>query len=99
MPRRSAALPTTSEEAYELYLRGRALSGGRLLASDERHALQLFERAVELDPDFTLARIGLAVAKIELYFVGVDVGDSLMSEAKRLLDEIVREHPDMPAVH
>jgi len=52
-------LPTSSLEAYSLYIRGRQLAASRNGGKMEQ-ALQLFERAVEIDPEFALAWVGLA---------------------------------------
>ena len=46
-------------EAYDLYLRGRDLYR-RYTPDDNREALGLFERAVEIDPDYALAWAGIA---------------------------------------
>ena len=53
-----AARRTTNFEAYELYLRGRH-AWNQVGAGIER-ALELFERALALDPDFALAHSGVA---------------------------------------
>jgi TolB-like protein/cytochrome c-type biogenesis protein CcmH/NrfG len=58
-------LPTASLEAYDLYLRGRVLMATRL--SDElRQALSAFQRAVEIDPEFAQAWVGVADASARL---------------------------------
>lgn len=46
-------------EAYDLYLRGRELYR-RYTPDDNREALGLFERAVEIDPEYALAWAGIA---------------------------------------
>ena len=46
-------------EAYDLYLRGRDLYR-RYTPEDNREALALFERAVEIDPQYALAWAGIA---------------------------------------
>jgi len=51
-----AAKPTSNSEAYDAYLRGLAFSErSYLLEADAAKALQSFERAVTLDPNFALA--------------------------------------------
>jgi serine/threonine-protein kinase len=49
---------TTSLEAYELYLRGR-YTWNQVGAGIER-SLELFEKALEIDPNFALAHVGVA---------------------------------------
>jgi serine/threonine protein kinase len=50
---------TTNVEAYELYLKGRHLTNQRLPVT-LRQAIQSFEQAIRLDPDFALAYSGLS---------------------------------------
>ena len=49
-----AARPTENLQAYDLYLRGRSYAR-RHTRQDLEFALQMFENAVSLDPDFALA--------------------------------------------
>jgi serine/threonine-protein kinase len=49
---------TTNLQAYELYLRGRYT--WHQVGSGIERALELFEKALELDPDFALAHAGVA---------------------------------------
>ena len=51
-----AAAPTSSLEAYDYYLRGRAIARGTWSATTNLSAIQMFERAVQLDSQFALAR-------------------------------------------
>jgi serine/threonine-protein kinase len=50
---------TKNVEAYELYLKGRHLANQRLPVT-VRQAIQSYEKAIELDPEFALAYAGLA---------------------------------------
>jgi adenylate cyclase len=51
--------PTESLAAYDLYLKGRE-AYRRIDAESNKEAIRLFERALELDPDYALAWAGLA---------------------------------------
>jgi adenylate cyclase len=55
---RVAAKPPSSLEAYDLVLRGRDLLS-RLTRSATSNARVMFERAVELDPNYAVAYVGL----------------------------------------
>ena len=59
---------TTDVEAYQLYLRGRALLTRR--GSSIPPALDLFEQAVALDPNYSLAWAGIADAYTVLAYFG-----------------------------
>ena len=54
-----AEVPTSHIQAYDYYLRGRSFYS-RYGRHDIEFALQLFSRAVELDPDYALAHAGRA---------------------------------------
>src|SRR5687767_15097126 len=62
-----AAKPTENMQAYDLYLRGRNYAR-RVGRQDLMFALQMFENAVALDPDFALAHAGLANVCAEYYY-------------------------------
>jgi non-specific serine/threonine protein kinase len=62
-----SAKPTEDLQAYDLYLRGRnyARQVGR---QDLQFALQMYENAVSLDPEFALAHAGLANVCAQYYY-------------------------------
>jgi tetratricopeptide (TPR) repeat protein len=62
-----AAKPTENLQAYDLYLRGRNYAR-RVGRQDTLFALQMFENAVALDPNFTLAHAGLANVCAQYYW-------------------------------
>jgi serine/threonine protein kinase/Tfp pilus assembly protein PilF len=59
--------PTENLQAYDLYLRGRNYAR-RVGRQDLQFALQMYENAVALDPDFALAHAGLAKVCAEFYY-------------------------------
>jgi serine/threonine protein kinase len=63
-----AAKPTENLQAYDLYLRGRNYARRRS-RQDLEFAMQMFENAVALDPDFVLAHATLASACAEFYYL------------------------------
>ena len=62
-----AAKPTENPHAYDLYLRGRNYAR-RVARQDLQVALQMFESATALDPDFSLAHAGLANVCVQHYY-------------------------------
>src|SRR5208282_6589538 len=56
-----AGSSTGNPEAYELYLKGRFHFNKRT-AGDLRQRVEYFQRAVDRDPDYALAYVGLADA-------------------------------------
>ena len=63
-----SAKPTDNMQAYDLYLRGRNYARRRS-RQDLEFAIQMFENAVALDPDFGLAHATLASACAEYYYL------------------------------
>lgn len=62
-----SAKPTENLQAYDLYLRGRNYSR-RVGRQDLLFAVQMYENAVALDPDFALAHAGLANVCAQYYY-------------------------------
>src|SRR5712691_712170 len=61
-----AAKPTADLQAYDLYLRGKSYAR-RLTRQDLEFALQMFENAVAIDPQFALAHAAIANASVSIY--------------------------------
>ncbi|MGE0554624.1 MAG: BTAD domain-containing putative transcriptional regulator [Gemmatimonadales bacterium] len=76
--RRIRRPPTSSLEAWQLYRRGREIWGQRSPQAATR-AARLFSRALELDPRFAQAWVGLADA----HLVRAVTGGTPLAEAKR----------------
>src|SRR6185369_9411817 len=69
-PQEQAALatkPTDNLQAYDLYLRGKSYAR-RLTRQDLEFALQMFENAVALDPNFALAHAAIAKVCAEYHY-------------------------------
>jgi len=62
-----AAKPTENPHAYDLYLRGRNYAR-RVARQDLQIAMQMFESAAALDPDFALAHAGLANVCVQHFY-------------------------------
>lgn len=75
-----AAKPTQNPQAYDLYLRGRNYAR-RVVRQDLHVALQMYENAVSLDPDFALAHAGIANVCAQ-YFTHYEKKDSWIERAK-----------------
>jgi len=100
VPERQAleARPTENLEAYQLYLQARE----RFFASDRRddirHAVDLYQAALRLDPRFVQAHAGLSQAHGLLYRVG-DRTEARLALAKQEADEALRLDPESPDAH
>ncbi len=65
---RIVARPTESIDAYDHYLRGRDFLRQPIEASTVASAIELFERAIALDPEFSYAYAGLCEAQLGAYW-------------------------------
>ncbi|MCB1183895.1 protein kinase [bacterium] len=91
----SDEIPTANQDAYQAYLRGQDA-----IEREPTGALaqQMFERAVELDPDFAQAWAWLSRAHSWRYHGGDRAGNRCEA-AKAAADEALRLAPDDPAGH
>ena len=82
-----AVKPTSNPDAYDAYLRGLAFEG-RSNNSDValRKAIDFYERAVQLDPNFALAWARLSSAHALLYFRLADTTAARRDAAKKALE-------------
>jgi len=83
------AVAETDVEAYDDFLRGRRLVHAVDRASLET-ARQMFERAIELDPDFALAYARLSSLHSRMVHYGFDRSDERLALAKAAADEALR---------
>ncbi len=92
--------PTTSVEAYQAFLRG-LYHSDTLYNSDQnlRLAVQLFERAVELDPGFASAWANLAVTRSGMFHIGYDRSATVCAEARRAADRALAIDAGAAASH
>jgi len=92
--------PTGNIEAYQAYLRGLDYSY-RPDYSEENYrlAVEMLDRAVELDPNFTLAYAELSLAYSQLYHFGYDRSEECISKAKAAIDQALKLQSELPEVH
>jgi Flp pilus assembly protein TadD len=88
--------PTQNQEAYALYLRALDDSRSWRGASGFQTLIALLEPAVQLDPDFLVAKVLLADAYGRMHWLRADPDGSFASKAQTLAAEITRRWPDHP---
>jgi TolB-like protein/Tfp pilus assembly protein PilF len=92
-----AQRPTDNPAAYEAYLRGKAL----LWEGNEdavRAAIQSYEEAVRLDPQFALAWAGLSSAR-SVGFYYMDSTPAARAAAEQSLAKAEALQPELPEIH
>ncbi len=91
-------IPTQNFEAYEAYLLGRQRMALRAVPALQE-ARESFERAVELDPDYALAHVGLADSLLLLNNYGALPLDEAVGRASSLLERALELDPELGAAH
>jgi TolB-like protein/tetratricopeptide (TPR) repeat protein len=92
-----AKLPTSNVKAYEFYLRGRQFFHDSRRKSLE-FARELFARAIEIDPDYSLAHAGVANASalIHMYY---PTSEADLLEADKASMRALELDPDLAEAH
>ena len=97
---RLAARPTDNQEAYDHFLRGNDYHGRRYPEEQNmRIAIQMYQKAVELDPDFALGYATLSNAHTEMWYWLFDRTQERLATAKEAVDKALRLDPDLPEAH
>jgi len=91
--------PTENTEAYDYYLRGLVYSARSQTEEDQRNAVQMFAKAVELDSGFTLAYADLSRTHVGMYWFYYDRTEERLAKAKQAVDKAFELSPDSPGAH
>ncbi|HEY4301472.1 MAG TPA: TIR domain-containing protein [Candidatus Didemnitutus sp.] len=95
--------PTDNQEAYNLFLRARALqeeAGENGAIGDYERIVGLYEQAVAKDPSFGLAQSQVALVHSLMYWFGfLDPTPARAEKMKAAVDAAVRLAPDAPETH
>jgi TolB-like protein len=88
---------TSNVEAYDLYLRARSLSS-TLTGPESRRSLDVYRRALALDPDFAQAWAGLAGAMGTLFIYYPETIPILRPEMEAANARATELAPDLPEI-
>jgi tetratricopeptide (TPR) repeat protein len=94
-----ASRPTENMEAYNYFLRGHEYQHQGTGENDFKIAIQMYERAVELDPKFALAYSLLSRAHASMYWYYYDRTGERLGMAKKALDKALQLDPDSSETH
>jgi serine/threonine protein kinase/tetratricopeptide (TPR) repeat protein len=101
-PERKAltARPTENLEAYDYYLKGREHQTKAItsLTEEEEYirAIEMYERAIELDPDIVTAYISLSGIHSWMFFAGYDKTKERLAKSKAAVDKALELQPNLP---
>jgi len=90
--------PTENMEAYDYFLRGNEYYYRSRLENDFKLAIQMYEKAVELDPKFALAYAQLSRTHAYMYYF-YDRTQERLAMAKEAVDRALQVAPDSPETH
>ena len=91
------AIPTDNMEAYNHYLRGNVYNWKALREEPIRSAIQFYNKAIELDPNFTLAYARLSIAYMRMLWFAADY--NYLQMAKETLDKATMVDANHPDIH
>lgn len=92
----SAPIPTRNPDAYLAFLKGKSLLG-RYTVAETTAAAGQFERAVQLDPDFSEAMVALFDAKMQGAALRLEDLGQVRSRYQPMLDRAVQRNPSSGA--
>ena len=69
---------------------------GNPMISGIRMAVELVEKAIELDPGFVRAYLGLSCIHSWMYFAGIDRTNERLAQSKAALDKALELEPGLP---
>jgi len=96
------AKPTDNLEAYDYYLHGIDHENRGWVYSDAREferAIEMFEKATELDPHFALAYVEMSMIHSRIYFFGIGRTEERLAKAKATVDRALALRPDDPGAN
>jgi len=98
--------PTDSIAAYDFYLQGNAFLHRSRMRNASRsyleQAIEMYEKSIDIDPEFLLAYAKLTIAHVWMYWPGMggyDQSEARLEMAKRTLDIAKSLNPDHPQTH
>jgi serine/threonine protein kinase/tetratricopeptide (TPR) repeat protein len=101
-PEESATLArtaTVNPEAYDYYLRGIEYVSRGEKEQDLRIAIQMYEKAIELDPGFALAYAALSGVHSEMWWYKYERTELRVSLAKTAAEKALQLQPNLAEAH
>jgi TolB-like protein/Flp pilus assembly protein TadD len=94
--------PTENLEAYHYYVYGREHEDKGWLLSDHREfqlAVDMYEKATELDPDFAMAYINKSIIHSKMYFFNYDCTEERLAKSRAAVNRALELQPNLPEAH
>jgi TolB-like protein len=91
--------PTENLEAYSYYLQGNFNYWKVPDSGDVGKAIELYNKAIALDPEFALAYTGIAICLLDQYWFYKDHSENVLLNSKKAIDKAFEIDPDLPEAH
>jgi tetratricopeptide (TPR) repeat protein len=91
--------PTENMEAYDYYLRGNNYFEYTSEKSRLNNAIQMYQKAIELDPRFAMAYVRLSMAHTEMIWQTYDISETRYDSAEAAIAMASEISPDLPEIH
>jgi TolB-like protein/AraC-like DNA-binding protein/Flp pilus assembly protein TadD len=92
-------VPTRNMEAYNYYLIGNNYYWRSYDKQDYSIAISLYTKAIELDPEFALAYIRLAICHSAVYWFHFDRSYERVAKTREAIDAAIRIDHELPEIH
>jgi TolB-like protein/AraC-like DNA-binding protein/Tfp pilus assembly protein PilF len=92
-------VPTENMEAYNYYLIGNDYVWRTIDSQNYSIAISMYSKALELDPEFALAYVRLAICHAHIYWHHFDHDYDRAIKSKEAIDEAIRLDPELPEIH
>src|SRR2546429_600468 len=102
---RIANVSTNNPEAYDLFLKAEYFANqiysatAKDPAETARKAVGLYEKAVDVDPNFALAYARLSYLKARLYWYNTDPSPQTIDAARKAAERALELQPELPEAH
>ena len=91
-------VPTSDLKAYDYYLIGNNFVQRGLSEANNRYAIQMYKKAIEIDSSYALAWVGLAARSRASFWFGYDISKENLSLTKKYLDRAISLLPNLKEV-
>ena len=91
--------PTENTEAYNFYLQGNYYYWKSYGWGDVSPSIELYQKAISLDPGFALAFTGIAKCFLDQYLNYQDHSEDILHKSKLAIDKAFEIDPDLPDAH
>ena len=91
--------PTENPEAYNYYTQGNYYYWKSYGWGDVSPSIELYQKAIRLDPGFALAYTGKAKCLLDQYLNYQDHSEDILHKSKEAIDKAFEIDPDLPDAH